>query len=188
MLQSLRYLSAFQEISDGRLEQLENFSYSDQALALQRHLMSLSYINCEALSVATNDLFERSTATAALILSYVVLRDIPFTYRILATFVSRLQNTLAGLFSESGSSWTYEEFTPHPELQKLFWALVIGGMAAEGRLEYPWFCDQFTRLRLSWGIMTWAEMKVWLQAVFWREDLNEAGQKLWNMSFFVLEP
>ena len=118
--------------------------------------------------MAVTQVFEKSTAIAALVFSYTMLWDIPFTYRTMATLVSNLQATLLLLFCETGSFLTYESIYPNFWQQRMLWALALGGMAAEGKTNHPWFCAQLKQMCLTWEIRNW-------------DELNDAGQRFWIM-------
>jgi hypothetical protein len=158
-------------------------SYSNQALGIQIRLIDLSYSDYNSdynnTSMTTMQLLEKSAAITALMYSYNTLRDIPFNYTIFAALVSNLQTTLVPLLSETECLWQDSTLFSEAWQQKVFWVLAIGGMAAEGKSCYPWFCAHFSRICLTQRISAWEEIKTCLETVLWSDELDNVGQRLW---------
>lgn len=61
------------------------------------------------------------------------------------------------------------------------WCFFMGGIAATGTQERPWFVDELRRVYEHDAVSTWDEVRVILKSVLWLDSAcDSAGKDLWN--------
>lgn len=123
---------------------------------------------------------------------YEVCRLGTLAYMLLVLFplprVSGLHYTLAqrlmlALDNCSVSEACYE----YPDL--LLWAMVLGGILADGTDLRPWFIELLTRTPETYGSWAWGTVKEVCAKFLWlEEDCDEAGEAVWREVDDTLPP
>lgn len=145
----------------------DNIWYSDKIYYLQRNLVEFVY--CPN----TPEPLDRVCAMAALMYCGHCLRDVPFTFQVIARAVTRLKDSIV----------EYEKETSPPseteDKKRMFWILGFGGVAAEGKPERDWFVAKFRASCDDLDINDWETANGVLEGVLWQSDLDGAASKLW---------
>jgi len=63
--------------------------------------------------------------------------------------------------------------------ERFLWVLALGGMAAEGKCERPWYVARFRMMAGELGLWSWRQVKRVLEGILWMKELDEPGWKLW---------
>jgi Fungal specific transcription factor domain len=145
----------------------DNIWYSDKIYYLQRNLIEVVYCPNTPRPV------DRICAMAALMYCGHCLRDVPFTFQVIARSVTRLKAAII----------EYEKdisFEADRESKKvMFWILGFGGVAAEGKIERDWFVAKFRALCDELDVNDWETADGLLKDVLWQAELDYAASKLW---------
>jgi hypothetical protein len=144
----------------------ENVRYSDKVYYLQHCLLAI---------IHSPDYGQHDTvfATAALIFCCACFRDVNFNFRVVADGVKSLKYALE-TFEASHS------FNGAENINRLFWTFALGGMAAEGKRERPWFVD---KMKLMCGLLvlrSWDSARAILEGILWQSQLDQYGCRLWR--------
>jgi hypothetical protein len=158
LLKELRKLSYLPE---------DNIWYSDKIYYLQRNLVEIVYCPNTPRPV------DRVCAMAALMYCGHCLRDVPFTFQVIARAVTRLKAAIIKLEMEDSAD------TDREAKKVMFWILGFGGVAAEGKPERDWFVAKFGALRDELDINDWETASRVLKDVLWQRELDDAASKLW---------
>lgn len=151
----------------------ENVWYNDKIYHLQRNLFDLAFSDGQH---PQNRPLDSVCAQAGLIYCGHYLRDVPFSYPILANAVTRLKVAIEQY--ESAFVWN----TDREDSKRMYWALGFGGIAAEAGAEYAWFVRRFAEIGKEMMVGSWAESKMMFVEVLWQEELDEAGVRLWEQA------
>lgn len=113
---------------------------------------------------------------------YLLLRDHFVPVRIFSVLVSRLCNSLYSPDFESKLRGTWQEMdSGNRGNDMLFWVLMLGALAAEGREERSSFRESFGTLCNVLGIRTLTEVVDKAKKIAWIErKVDEKLLKLWN--------
>jgi hypothetical protein len=158
LLRKLRKLSYLPE---------DNIWYSDKIYYLQRNLVEIVYCPNTPRPV------DRVCAMAALMYCGHCLRDVPFTFQVIARAVTRLKAAIIKLEMEVSAD------TDRETKKVMFWILGFGGVAAEGKPERDWFVAKFKALHDVLDINDWETARGLLKEVLWQMELDDAASKLW---------
>jgi Fungal specific transcription factor domain len=112
-----------------------------------------------------------ATTAAMLIYSYRCLRDTSFTFRIIGQLVRNLKAELLQILEE--------ELLACEHAERFLWVLAMGGMAAEGKCERPWYVVNFRMMADGLGLWSWRQVKRVLEGILWMKELDGPGWKLW---------
>jgi hypothetical protein len=145
----------------------DNIWYSDKIYYLQRNIIEVVYCPNTPRPV------DRLCAMAALMYCGHCLRDVPFTFQVIARSVTRLKAAIVE-YEENLSSDADGETK-----RVMFWILGFGGVAAEGKLERDWFVAKFRALCDELNINDWEAANGALKDVLWQAELDDAATKLW---------
>jgi hypothetical protein len=145
----------------------DNIWYSDKIYYLQRNLVEVVY--CPS----TPKPLDRVCAMAALMYCGHCLRDVPFTFQVIARAVTRLKDSIVECEKESSPASETED------KKRMFWILGFGGVAAEGKPERDWFVAKFRASCDDLDINDWETAKGVWEGVLWQSGLDDAASKLW---------
>lgn len=111
--------------------------------------------------------------SSALLFVYLALREVPISSSILDNFITRLRTALGILEPER----IWRDFPP----SFLLWVLFIGGWAAEGRLDRPWYLSYVAWLSTQMQLEFWGEAKGVLTQYCFVDSLCEIPcRMLWD--------
>jgi len=117
------------------------------------------------------DLYECCRLTT-MIFSVAVIFPIPHTYNVLQTLVRGLTATLEVTDIEKHSM----DYTG-----LLLWMLVLGGIAALGKPERPWFVSNLALLSVERLKVDWDGVEDILRTFLWLESAcSPGGRQLWD--------
>jgi len=151
-------------------EPLEDIWYIDKIYYLQSSLYDIIHQ-----PPYESGILDTACAFAALIFCGHCLRDVPLSFSVHIKAVTRLKTAIE--IAQSSIAYTVD-----PHLRKrLFWILGLGGTAAEGKPEKPWFVDQLRNIFRDMHLNgSWESARPVLKSVLWNECLDEPGKKLWE--------
>ena len=111
---------------------------------------------------------------AALIYCSACFRGLRFNFRVVGKTVIRLKGVL-----EQG---IVEDIYVSKQFETLFWILVVGGVAAEGKFERKWFGANLSRIfDISYAnARSWEIAKSALERAAWLSELDSFGIRLWG--------
>ena len=155
----------------------EDIWYSDKIYYLQRSLFDIIH-NPDLLSSS----LDAACGIAGLIYCTHCLRDIPFTFQVISKAVSRLKSAIEGIETEQ------LQVQISTAGVRLLWVLGLGGVAAEGKRDRSWFAAKFKDMCGVMSLIDWESTKAVLESVLWQEELNDAGERLWDESRVVPIP
>ncbi|KAE8443125.1 hypothetical protein EG329_002369 [Mollisiaceae sp. DMI_Dod_QoI] len=146
----------------------EDIRYSDRVYYAQYCLLQVLH-NPETSQLDT------ALSIVGLIYCAVCFRDMSFNFRVIGESVIRLKYILEFVVNDR----PYDS----RECEKLFWVLMMGGMAAEGKEERSLFV-----VDLSWvcgllSINMWETAKLILEGIAWQSELDSFGIRLWKEVF-----
>ncbi|KAK9328606.1 hypothetical protein V1520DRAFT_207338 [Lipomyces starkeyi] len=177
-----------QSTSEESLAFAERMDFAEQAIA------QLLVDSTAADYDDSNGSLARSFGLASTIYLYIVLREIPLSFFIIGQLVNNLKAALEfDVFASVLPQWA----------NKLFWVLVVGGLAALGCPEQSWFvarlsawCGNFTQsideaVQIVLKESCWPEMDTGIK---WKQQLAElvstvaAEDKSWHEQVFSPDP
>lgn len=63
----------------------------------------------------------------------------------------------------------------------LLWVVVMGGIAAAGTQERPWFAGYVRNLAKKNGVYGWSELKIIIKRMLWLDSAcDQAARELWD--------
>lgn len=148
---------------------------SDQRNLVQHHLLALPSAEHLGESFAYSFPVYEICRLAGLILGVGVIFPLPVETSPFSTLIKLLQAELQrrSIFK---SSWDT------PDVVKvLIWALMLGGIAAKGYPERPWFVDILRKVVVHSGLCRWQDLKQVLELMVWLDIACDcAGKQLWD--------
>ncbi|KAF4631206.1 hypothetical protein G7Y89_g6916 [Cudoniella acicularis] len=156
----------------------ENLFYSDKIYHFQHQLFTIIH---SSPSFYTS--LDKACSIVALLFCCYALKDIPFTFRIFTKGVERLKILVALHEENSKGDDGVMGRNDGDEIEvkrKLFWAVGLGALAAEGKDEWGWFVERIREMCVVMGVDCWDKARSILESVLWQNDLNEAGERLWK--------
>lgn len=109
---------------------------------------------------------------AALIFCLGVVFPLPYQ-------ISPLPVLAVTLKQELEKAWPLVE--SRRENEALFWAVVMGGIAATATQERPWFVAELRSLARKNCVPGWNELKVIVKRMLWLDSAcDQAGRDLWD--------
>jgi hypothetical protein len=139
--------------------------YSTHALITERHLNGSIWgdvLNEQRHENASVDATSSVFHVTCMIYVYLVLRELPTELVIYNKTVFRLKAVLESLDQSQSFGGLDTGF--------LLWVLIVGGTAALGRPERPWFVTLLTRLREVLNLGSWENAKMVLKGYAWVEN------------------
>lgn len=110
---------------------------------------------------------------AALIFCLGVVFPLPYETSPLPVLAEMLKQELEKI------PWSHLESRRENEV--LLWVVVMGGIAAAGTRERPWFVAQVHNLTRKNGVRRWSEMVIIMERMLWLGSAcDHAGRQLWD--------
>jgi len=137
-------------------------SFDEDIILIQHDLLSIPETDMNAMSKACR--------VGALIYMITITRQMPFPPASARTIVQKLKNSLIRI-SEEPSAAPF-----------LLWLLFMGGIAARGTTERPWFRDNLVRITVQLGELSTLEVvKKVLKGILWVDMIHDVPCKqLWD--------
>jgi hypothetical protein len=144
----------------------ENVRYSDKVYYLQ---------NCLLAIIHSPDYGPLDTvfSIAALLFCCACFRDVNFNFRVVADGVTRLQKALEAFETD-------HSLVDAAHSNRLFWAITLGAMAAEGKQERPWLAKRMRIVGAVLNVDRWESAKGILEDILWQSQLDCFGSQLWR--------
>ena len=157
----LRRLSTINKSNFDMAQSLDHIRGGDYAYLLQRRLMQL----CDSSSLLSTD---KCCCLAALIYMHAVIFDISYDSQAVEILLERMRICISAELRQILANG------------EIFWVLVIGGIAAEGKPCRIWFTDMLSMVRKALQFEDLARSREVLKGVLWDSKLEPVFQSLWS--------
>jgi hypothetical protein len=169
------YISIVKRYHEGCIVQPDLRQICDQRNLVQYHLLALPSAEHLGQSFAYCFPVYEISRLAGLILGVSVIFPLPVETAPFSSLIKLLQIELQrrSIFK---SSWC----TPDV-VRVLIWALMLGGIAAKGYPERPWFVAVLRKVAVHSGLCRWQDLKQVLELMVWLDTAcDRAGKQLWD--------